>query len=159
MVSCLCAFFERDVFSVWRFHSMCLTPFMYYSWHQLHSVFVQICLSLKGNLFFSHNSSALFPLCIKLFQEEGNLFQSSIMKENTVGLLKLANWWKWNEPHCTSNWSLILPVVLYGCEAWSLSLREECRLRVFIWKQDPEANIWAQEGWEWGVEKAPQWRT
>ena len=24
-----------------------------------------------------------------------------------------------------------------------------------IWKQDPEANIWAQEGWEWGVEKAP----
>ena len=28
-----------------------------------------------------------------------------------------------------------------------------------IWKQDPEANIWAQEAWEWGVEKAPQWRT
>jgi len=24
-----------------------------------------------------------------------------------------------------------LPVVLYGCENWSLSLREECRLRVF----------------------------
>ena len=28
-----------------------------------------------------------------------------------------------------------------------------------IWKQDPEANICAQEGWEWGVEKAPQWGT
>ena len=28
-----------------------------------------------------------------------------------------------------------------------------------IWKQDPEANIWAQEEWEWGVEKAPQWGT
>ena len=28
-----------------------------------------------------------------------------------------------------------------------------------IRKQDPEANIWAQEGWEWGVEKAPQWGT
>ena len=27
--------------------------------------------------------------------------------------------------------TLILPVVLYGCEAWSLTLREECRLRVF----------------------------
>jgi hypothetical protein len=26
--------------------------------------------------------------------------------------------------------SIILPVVLYGCETWSLSLREECRLRV-----------------------------
>ena len=27
-----------------------------------------------------------------------------------------------------------------------------------IWKQDPEANIWAQAGWEWGVEKTPQWK-
>jgi hypothetical protein len=27
--------------------------------------------------------------------------------------------------------TIILPVVLYGCEAWSLTLREERRLRVF----------------------------
>ena len=27
--------------------------------------------------------------------------------------------------------TIILPVVLYGFEAWSLTLREECRLRVF----------------------------
>ena len=27
--------------------------------------------------------------------------------------------------------TIILPVVLYGCEAWPLTLREECRLRVF----------------------------
>jgi hypothetical protein len=27
--------------------------------------------------------------------------------------------------------TIILPVVLYGCEAWSLTLREEQRLRVF----------------------------
>jgi hypothetical protein len=27
--------------------------------------------------------------------------------------------------------TIILPVVLYGCEAWSLTLREECRLKVF----------------------------
>jgi hypothetical protein len=26
---------------------------------------------------------------------------------------------------------LILPVVWYGCETWSFTLREECRLRVF----------------------------
>jgi len=26
---------------------------------------------------------------------------------------------------------MILPVVLYGCETWSLTLREERRLRVF----------------------------
>ena len=24
-----------------------------------------------------------------------------------------------------------MPVVLYGCETWSLTLREECRIRVF----------------------------
>jgi hypothetical protein len=27
--------------------------------------------------------------------------------------------------------TVILPVVLYGCEAWSLTLREEHRLRIF----------------------------
>ena len=27
--------------------------------------------------------------------------------------------------------TVILPVVLYGCETWSLTLREKCRLRVF----------------------------
>ena len=27
--------------------------------------------------------------------------------------------------------TIIMPVVLYGCEIWSLTLREECRLRVF----------------------------
>ena len=27
--------------------------------------------------------------------------------------------------------TIILPVVLYGCETWSLKLKEECRLRVF----------------------------
>jgi hypothetical protein len=27
--------------------------------------------------------------------------------------------------------TLIFPVVLYGCETWSLALREEHRLRVF----------------------------
>jgi hypothetical protein len=34
--------------------------------------------------------------------------------------------------------TIILPVVLYGCETWSLTLREEHRLRVFenrvLWK-------------------------
>jgi hypothetical protein len=27
--------------------------------------------------------------------------------------------------------TIILLVLLYGCECWSLTLREECRLRVF----------------------------
>jgi hypothetical protein len=29
------------------------------------------------------------------------------------------------------NMMIILPVVLYGCETWSLTLREEHKLRVF----------------------------
>jgi hypothetical protein len=29
------------------------------------------------------------------------------------------------------NKTIILPVVFYGCETWSLTLREEHRLRVF----------------------------
>jgi len=27
--------------------------------------------------------------------------------------------------------TIILPVVLYGCETWSLTVRDECRVRVF----------------------------
>ena len=27
--------------------------------------------------------------------------------------------------------TIILPLVLHGCETWSLTLREECRLKVF----------------------------
>jgi hypothetical protein len=27
--------------------------------------------------------------------------------------------------------TIILPIILYGCETWSLTLRKECRLRVF----------------------------
>ena len=47
--------------------------------------------------------------------------------------------------------TLILPVVLYGCETWSLILREERRLRVFQKrvlsrilgpKRDEEAGEW-----------------
>jgi hypothetical protein len=40
--------------------------------------------------------------------------------------------------------SLILPVVLYGCESLSLTLREDYRLRVFEkgWLE----NIWTIEG-------------
>ena len=38
--------------------------------------------------------------------------------------------------------TIILPVVLYGCETWSLTLREEHRLRVFENRVLRE-NIWA----------------
>jgi hypothetical protein len=34
-------------------------------------------------------------------------------------------------PFCSPCGHIILPLVLYGCETWSLTLREEHRLRVF----------------------------
>jgi hypothetical protein len=38
--------------------------------------------------------------------------------------------WKWNNLKIKIYRTIILPFVLYGCETWSLTLREECRLRV-----------------------------
>jgi hypothetical protein len=38
------------------------------------------------------------------------------------------SWWRLKIKICRT---IILPVVLYGCEAWSLTLRGEHRLRVF----------------------------
>ena len=49
---------------------------------------------------------------------------------------------------------MILPVLIYGCQIWSLTLLEECRLSVFE-KKGPEADSWAQEEWEC----VPQWGT
>jgi hypothetical protein len=47
----------------------------------------------------------------------------------------------------------ILPVVLYGCETWSLTVREEHKLRLS--ENTALRNIWAKEGWsDWKVEKA-----
>jgi hypothetical protein len=40
--------------------------------------------------------------------------------------------------------TIILPVVLYGCENWSLTLKEEHRLRVF--ENGAEEDIWTKEG-------------
>jgi hypothetical protein len=45
-------------------------------------------------------------------------------------------------PH-TSDTPKILPVVLYGCETSSLTLKEEHRLRVF--ENRVEENIWTEE--------------
>jgi hypothetical protein len=38
----------------------------------------------------------------------------------------------------------VLPMVLYGCEPWSLAVREEHRLRVFE-NRVFEENIWTEE--------------
>jgi hypothetical protein len=47
---------------------------------------------------------------------EQNLLSSSLLSKNVK--IKIYR-------------TIILPVFLYGCESWSLTLREECRLRVF----------------------------
>ena len=54
---------------------------------------------------------------------------------------------------------LILLILIASCAIWLWNMvsyvKGGMQLKG-IWKQDPEENIWAQEGWEWGVEKAPQ---
>jgi hypothetical protein len=40
--------------------------------------------------------------------------------------------------------SVILPVVLYGCETWSLTLREERTLRIFGPKRDELTGEWSR---------------
>jgi hypothetical protein len=42
--------------------------------------------------------------------------------------------------------TIILPVVLYGCGTWSLTLRQEHRLKVFE-NRFQEEDIWTEEGW------------
>jgi hypothetical protein len=50
------------------------------------------------------------------YHSEQNLLSSSLLSKN--GNIKIYR-------------TVIFPEVLYGCESWSLTLREECRLRVF----------------------------
>jgi hypothetical protein len=42
--------------------------------------------------------------------------------------------------------TIILPVVLHGCETWSPTLREEHKLTKGVWKQGAEEDIWTEEG-------------
>ena len=48
--------------------------------------------------------------------------------------------------------TIILPVVVYGCETWSLTLREESRLRVF------ENNVLRRVFWHKRNEVTEEWR-
>ena len=50
-----------------------------------------------------------------LFGAESFVFQAAIQKFKDEDICR----------------TIILPVVLYGCETWSLTLREERKLRVF----------------------------
>jgi hypothetical protein len=48
--------------------------------------------------------------------------------------------------------TIIFPVVLYGCETWSLTLSEEHRLGVR--EHGAEENIWTEKGVsDWRLEK------
>jgi hypothetical protein len=48
--------------------------------------------------------------------------------------------------------TVILPVVLYGCETWFLTLREKHRVRVFC-EQRVEEDIWTLKGGRRTMEK------
>ena len=54
------------------------------------------------------------------------------------------------------NWFNILFSDIACCAIWLWNMVSYIKGGIQakgIWKQDPEANIWAQEGWEWVVEK------
>ena len=53
--------------------------------------------------------------CLLLFGTESFVFQFATQKVKKIKIYR----------------TIIMPVVLYGCETWSLTLREERRLRVF----------------------------
>jgi hypothetical protein len=58
-----------------------------------------------------------------------NLLSSHLLSKNLrIGIYKL----------------IILPAILYGCGTWSMTLREEQRLRVF--ENGAEEDIWTEEG-------------
>jgi len=69
----------------------------------------------KSKLYAGRNKSRLKSgnACYHLVQ---NLLSSSLLSKNLM--IKIYR-------------TIILPAVLYGCETWSLTLRAECRLRVF----------------------------
>jgi len=53
--------------------------------------------------------------------------RKSILGTCSLGLALLTS----NSTAVSTYRTIILPVVLYGCEIWSLTLREERKLRVF----------------------------
>jgi len=54
--------------------------------------------------------------CLLLFGAESFVLQFTIQKYKDIKIKVYR--------------TIILPVVLYGCETWSFTLREECRLKV-----------------------------
>ena len=76
--------------------------------------------------------------------KSGNVFHDSVQN-------RLSSSWLSNNIKVKIHGTIILPVVLYGCETWSVILKEERRLRGFeSWvlrkicgpKRDEEAGQW-----------------
>jgi hypothetical protein len=87
----------------WRspFMGLCKPGFICINMAENHSIHEEIKSRLKsGNV------------CYNSLQ---NLLSSSLLSKNVKIKIYI---------------TIMLPVVLYGCESWSLTLREECRLRV-----------------------------
>jgi hypothetical protein len=67
--------------------------------------------------------------CNAWYHSTQNLLSSRLLSKNVYSILEYKR--------------LILSVVLYGCETWSLTLREEHRLRVL---EGAEENIGTEKG-------------
>ena len=67
-----------------------------------------------------HSKSSLNPFSVKSRVERTPEYSPPSYTENSTSSINIC-----------STVSAILPVLLYGCESWSLTLREERRMRVF----------------------------
>ena len=97
---------------------------------------------MSGALSLSHCSMLGIPDC-ELLRIVGCCVSNRQLKPTMLSRLKLGNACCYSAQKLLSSSLLsknlkikiyrpiILPVVLYGCETWSLTLREELRLRVF----------------------------
>ena len=103
----------------------------------------RLFLGLKSLLNWALLYGALsWPAEVAVFAVKTLTDQNSIQEE-IKSRLKLGNAWYYSVKNLLSSRllpkslkikiyrTIILPVVLYGCETWSLTLREERRLRVF----------------------------
>ena len=71
---------------------------------------------MKVSKFYSEEIKSRLKLGNACYQSVQKLLSSTLLSKNLK--IKIYR-------------TIILPVVLYGCETWSLNLREEHRLRVF----------------------------
>jgi hypothetical protein len=111
-----------------------------------HSYFVSSLFRILRSFYTTIPNQNLIQEEIKKWLNSGNASYHSVQNLLSAHLLS-------KNIRIRTYKTVILTLVLYGCETWSLSLREKHWLRVL---ECAEENNWSEERWSWGrLEKAP----